>query len=69
LFYNLKRLFKDIGYINTEKAIYNIVDPTWPFLPLPSELQMDSTFNKIQGYLGLIIASIEAWYPVFSSDK
>ena len=26
LFYNLKRLFKDIRYINTKKAIYNIIN-------------------------------------------
>jgi hypothetical protein len=62
LFYDLKRLLKNSGYDNNEakKGVFDVVDLTWPYFPSPLELQIDSTFDEISGYLSLIIASVEA---------
>jgi hypothetical protein len=71
LFYDLKRLLKSSGYDNDEakKGVFDVVDLTWPCFPSPLELQIDSTFDEISGYLSLIIASVEAWRPALSLDK
>jgi hypothetical protein len=54
---------------DSEKCIFDTIDPWWPLLPDPRELRDDSGALEIQGHLLLIKASFECWTKVFSIDK
>jgi hypothetical protein len=62
-------LWEIVGSQDPRKLIMDAIDPSWPLLPSPDELQDDSGYDEIDGHLTLIRISLEAWKTVFSSDK